>query len=399
MGRHEQDLEWHVVSVGELGAGMSGVVFNRYDERVRLGQIEPDVAQREVVTELDELARALKGWRPHKPSMFSYFSRETGVRPRGLYLHGGVGRGKTMLMDLFYEAVDFKPKRRSHFHAFMAEAHERIAVARKTVDGDPIPHVALEMAGDPGLLCFDELHVTDIADAMILGRFFKVVFQRGVVIVATSNAHPSDLYRNGLNRQLFLPFIDQLEDHLDVREIAAAKDFRLEKLSGRPLYFTPADGIARSEMDRHWLRLAGKSGGAGMEIQVKGRKIVVPQAAPEMGVARFSFADLCEKPLGAVDYLGLTQVFHTILIDGIPLLDSSRRDTARRFINLIDTLYDNRVCLIASAEGEPGDLYRQGAGSDLFERTASRLTEMRSEGYLASRRSAVGILSAPKMPA
>lgn len=369
---------------------MSGVVVDRYNDRVRLGQIEPDAAQRDAVDELDALATALKGWRPHKPSVFSYFSRETGVRPRGLYLHGGVGRGKTMLMDLFYEAVDFKPKRRSHFHAFMAEAHERIAVARKTIEGDPIPHVALEMAGDPGLLCFDELHVTDIADAMILGRFFKVVFERGVVIVATSNAHPSDLYRNGLNRQLFLPFIDQLEDHLDVREIAAAKDFRLDKLSGRPLYFTPADATARAEMDRHWLRLAGKAGGAGIEIQVKGRKIVVPQAARDMGVARFTFADLCEKPLGSVDYLGLTQVFHTILIDGIPMLDPSRRDTARRFINLIDTLYDNGVCLIASADGEPEDLYRQGAGSDLFERTASRLTEMRSEGYLASRRSAVG---------
>lgn len=367
---------------------MSGAVVQRYEERLRLGQLEPDAAQHAAVLELDRLAQALAGWRPAKPGLLSFLGRERGVRPRGLYLHGGVGRGKTMLMDLFYEAVEFKPKRRSHFHAFMAEAHERIAVARTKVDGDPIPLVALEMAGDPGLLCFDELHVTDIADAMILGRFFKVVFERGVVIVATSNAHPSELYRNGLNRQLFLPFIDLIEDNLDVREIKARKDFRLDKLAGHPLYFTPADAAATAELDRHWIRLAGSEAHGSTEIEVKGRRLLVPRAAPEMGIARFTFADLCEKPLSSVDYLGLTQVFHTILIDGIPRLDPGRRDTARRFINLIDTLYDSRVCLIASADAEPDDLYQRGEGADLFVRTASRLMEMRSEGYLADRRTA-----------
>ena len=206
-----QVAEWTIAGEKQSEV-MTGVVFQRYQERLRLGQIEPDAAQGEAVVALDRLASALAGWRPAKPGLFSFLGREKGVRPRGLYLHGGVGRGKTMLMDLFYEAVDFKPKRRSHFHAFMAEAHERIAIARTKVDGDPIPLVALEMAGDPGLLCFDELHVTDIADAMILGRFFKVVFERGVVIVATSNAHPSELYRHGLNRQLFLPFIDLIEE-------------------------------------------------------------------------------------------------------------------------------------------------------------------------------------------
>lgn len=365
---------------------MTGIVIDRYESSVKRGAIEADPAQRQAVGELDVLARNLGAWRPAKPGLFSFLGKERGVRPRGLYLHGGVGRGKTMLMDMFYDAVDFKPKRRSHFHAFMAEAHERIALARKTVDGDPIPHVALEMAGDPGLLCFDELHVTDIADAMILGRFFKVVFERGVVIVATSNAHPSNLYRNGLNRQLFLPFIDLIEDHLDIREIAAAKDFRLDKLSGRPLYFTPVDTAARAALDMHWVRLAGTEAKGGADLQVKGRTLHVPLAAPGMGVARFAFADLCEQPLGSADYLGLTQVFHTILIDGIPRLDPQRRDTARRFINLIDMLYDNRVCLIASAEAEPNELYIRGDGADLFERTASRLMEMRSEGYLATRR-------------
>ena len=364
---------------------MSGKVVERYEERLRAGLIEPDPAQREAVAALDRLATQLGGWRPAKPGLLSFLGRERGKRPRGLYLHGGVGRGKTMLMDLFYEAVEFKPKRRCHFHAFMAEAHERIAVARKTVDGDPIPLVALEMAGDPGLLCFDELHVTDIADAMILGRFFKVVFERGVVIVATSNAHPSELYRHGLNRQLFLPFIDLIEDNLDVREILSAKDFRLDKLAGRPLYFTPADALARTELDKHWVRLAGSVPHGGLDLEIKGRRLHVPLAAPEMGVARFAFSDLCERPLGAVDYLGLTQVFHTILVDGIPRLDPARRDTARRFINLIDTLYDSRVCLIASADAEPDELYLRGDGADLFTRTASRLMEMRSEGYLAGR--------------
>jgi cell division protein ZapE len=223
---------------------------------------------------------------------------------------------------------------------------------------------------------------------MILGRFFKVVFERGVVIVATSNAHPSELYRNGLNRQLFLPFIDLIEDHLDVLELQAAKDFRLHKLSGQPLYFTPADAAARSELDRHWARLAGSDAYESAEIEVKGRKLHVPRTAPGMGVARFAFTDLCENPLGSIDYLALAQAFHTILIDDIPRLSPSRRDVARRFINLIDTLYDSRVSLIASAEAEPDELYPSGDGADLFTRTASRLMEMRSEGYLASREAA-----------
>lgn len=367
---------------------MTALIVERYETAIREGRMEPDPAQREAVEALDRLAAALAGWRPARPGLLSFLGREKGKRPRGLYIHGAVGRGKTMLMDLFYESVDFKPKRRSHFHAFMAEAHERIAVARTKVDGDPIPLVALEMAGDPGLLCFDELHVTDIADAMILGRFFKVVFERGVVIVATSNAHPSGLYRNGLNRQLFLPFIDLIEDHLDILELQAAKDFRLEKLAGQPLYFTPADAAARAELDRHWVRLAGSESHESTEIAIKGRKLHVPRVAPGMGIARFAFADLCENPLGSLDYLALAQAFHTILIDGIPRLSPARRDVARRFINLIDTLYDSRVSLIASAEAEPDELYPSGDGADLFARTASRLMEMRSEGYLASRAAA-----------
>jgi cell division protein ZapE len=309
--------------------------------------------------------------------------RSKAPAPQGLYIHGSVGRGKTMLMDLFFDTVAFKPKHRAHFHEFMADAHDRIGAARKKVDGDPIPHVAADIAKSAGLLCFDELHVTDIADAMILGRLFKVLFARGVVVVATSNAAPEDLYKNGLNRQLFLPFIDLIEDHMAVLELKSAKDFRLDKLAGRPLYFAPNDARARAELDDHWQRLTGQHPNQPLALEVKGRKLHVPSAS--MGVARFSFADLCEKPLGSADYLQIAHHFHTVLMDDIPVLGPGRRNEARRFINLIDTLYDSRVCLIASAEAEPDSLYQKGDGADLFQRTASRLTEMRSEAYLVGR--------------
>lgn len=286
-----------------------------------------------------------------------------------------------MLMDLFFSVAAEPLKRRLHFHAFMAEAHDRIGEARKTVDGDPIPSVASGIAAKAQLLCFDELFVTDIADAMVLGRLFRGLFAQGVVVVTTSNARPDELYRNGLNRQLFLPFIDEIEDRLDVMELKSAQDFRLLKLSGQQLYFSPNDAAARAALDAHWLRLTGSAKGAPMQIDVKGRHLDVPQAA--MGAARFSFNDLCEKPLGSLDYLALTRNFHTVFIDDIPVLGPARRDVARRFITLIDNLYDNHVCLIASAEAPPDELYPAGPGSDHFVRTASRLTEMRSEAFLA----------------
>ncbi|MCB1519764.1 MAG: AFG1 family ATPase [Hyphomicrobiaceae bacterium] len=367
---------------------MTEGVLDRYKRRVAAGEFEVDEAQLEAATRFDVLARDLEAWRPPGKGLFSRWRRAPDAAPRGVYMHGGVGRGKTMLMDLFYETVRFEPKRRRHFHEFIQEAHERIAVARRTIDGDPIPHVALEMAGAPGLLCFDELHVTDIADAMILGRFFKIVFERRVVIVATSNAMPDELYRDGLNRQLFLPFIDLIEDNLDVVELKSAKDFRLEKLAGRPLYFTPVDASARAELDGHWERLTGSRAAEPVDIEVKGRMLHVPASAH--GVARFTFADLCEKPLGAADYLAIAHAFHTVLIDAIPVLNRDRRDHARRFINLIDTLYDNGVCLIASAEAEPDSLYLRGDGADLFTRTASRLTEMRRDSFVARRADRIG---------
>ncbi len=362
---------------------MSAGVRGRYEAMAAAGEIEPDPMQRATADRLDGLAGALASWSPGGRGLFAKFQRKTEAGPRGLYIHGGVGRGKTMLMDLFYEQVRFAPKRRSHFHEFMAEVHERIAAARKSHEGDPIPKVAAEMVGAPGLLCFDELHVTDIADAMILGRFFKVVFERQAVLVATSNAMPHELYKHGLNRQLFLPFIDLIEDNMDVIELASAKDYRLDKMAGQPLYFAPADGAARGAMDAHWQRLTGHHPVEPTVLEVKGRKLAVPAAAA--GVARFAFEDLCERALGPVDYLAIAHAFHTVLIDGIPVMTPARRDHARRFISLIDTFYDNGVCIVVSADAQPDDLYLKGDGVDLFARTASRLIEMRSETYVAHR--------------
>jgi cell division protein ZapE len=288
-----------------------------------------------------------------------------------------------MLMDLFFEAVRFEPKRRVHFHEFMAEVHERIGAARKSVPGDPIPEVARALAGEAQLLCFDELHVTDIADAMILGRLFRGLFDEDVVVVATSNVPPDELYKNGLNRALFLPFIELIGERMELEELLAAKDFRLDKLVGKPLYFMPADGHARAHMNQLWKELTGNHPGAPMDVDVKGRKVHVPAAS--MGVARFGFAELCEKPLGANDYVHIAHAFHTVMIDAIPVLRPAQREVARRFVNLIDALYDNRVCLIASADAEPQELYPDGDIHFLFERTASRLIEMRSESYLTGR--------------
>jgi cell division protein ZapE len=353
--------------------------------RITAGEIDRDPAQIDAAARLNTLATAMNTWRPGRGWSLTGLFRSRDEPPRGLYIHGQVGRGKTMLMDLFFESVAFEPKRRIHFHEFMAEIHERIGEARKTVNGDPIPHVAEQVAAGCGLLCFDELHVTDIADAMILGRLFTGLFARRVVMVATSNSHPRDLYRNGLNRELFLPFIDLIERHMDVLELDAAKDFRLDKLSGRPLYFTPLSDISHRELRAAFARLTGVARGSPMDLNVKSRILRVLESA--RGVAYFTFADLCEAPLGTLDFLHIAHAFHTIIIEGIPQLRPEMRSVTRRFVNLIDTLYDAHVGLIASAAAEPDQLY---TGNDvLFERTVSRLTEMRGEAYLARRNTRV----------
>lgn len=357
-------------------------VITNYRALVAGGVLERDPAQASVAARLDAFAKVLETWRPRGGSLGRWLGRATPA-PKGRYIFGPVGRGKTMLMDLFFEAVRFQPKRRLHFHEFMAEVHDRIGAARQKMPGDPIPQVTQAIAAETRLLCFDELHVTDIADAMILGRVFKGLFAQQVVIVATSNVPPRQLYWNCLNRDLFLPFIDMLEKNLEIDELLAQKDFRLDKLTGQPLYFVPADAEARARMDRLWAELTGNHPAAPMQLDVKGRALRIPKAS--MGVARFTFAELCERPLGSLDYLHIAHTFHVVFIDAIPVLSRSRTDAARRFVNLIDTLYDNRVCLVASAAAEPADLFAAVEAGLLADRTVSRLMEMRSASYLGGR--------------
>jgi cell division protein ZapE len=364
---------------------MAQSIAAHYEARTRRDGFQCDAAQAEVAACLDDLASRLADWRLPQRGLFGILRRRSGGEaPRGIYVHGQVGRGKTMLMDMFFEHVAFRPKRRIHFHEFMSEVHERIAAARKSVPGDPIPTVARDIAQESRLLCFDELHVTDIADAMILGRLFEGMFEEGIVVVATSNAMPDELYKDGLNRNLFVPFIRMIEERMTVVELDSAEDYRLQKLAGRPLYFTPADKAARREMDKIFKDLTGVENAPPTELEVKGRRVPVPQAAH--GVARFAFEELCARPLGAADYLAIARQFHTVIIDGIPALSPAKRNEARRFVNLIDTLYDQRVGVIVSAETDVDGIYKEGDGAFFFERTRSRLIEMRSEDYLAKRK-------------
>ena len=356
--------------------------LKRYRAMVEAGEIAPDPAQELAAEKLQLLANRLAGYKaPARTDFFSYFTKRRGEVPEGLYLFGGVGRGKTMLMDVFFETVPFEPKARRHFHEFMADVHELIAAQRKTQAGDPVGAVAAAIAGQARLLCFDELHVTDIADAMILGRLFAGLFDAHVVVVSTSNARPGELYRGGLNRPLFEPFVALIEDRMEVLELEVERDYRLDKLQGAKLYFSPDGAKAQKAMRSVWRRLTGRDQGERATLHHKGRAIAVPEAA--MGVAWFSFADLCESPLGAGDYLHIARAYHTVLLSGIPVMGPDERNAARRFVTLIDTLYDNGVRLVASAAAEPQRLYREGDGADLFERTASRLVEMRSAAYLA----------------
>jgi cell division protein ZapE len=364
---------------------MDQELLERYRWMVREGQIAADPAQALAVEKLQILANRLARYAPPaKTDIFSFFTRKRGEVPRGLYIFGRVGRGKTMLMDLFFESVPFEKKRRVHFHEFMAEVHELIAVARKEQEGDLVPVVAERIARSAPLLCFDEFHVTDIADAMILGRLFAGFFEHGAVIVATSNAAPQDLYKGGLNRNLFQPFIALIEEKMEVLALESAKDYRLDRLLGEPLYFSPLDEAAKAGIREAFHKLTGVAQGHSQELHVKGRTLIVPEAA--QGVALFTFAELCGKPLGANDYLAIARNFHTVIIEAVPVLNRARRDEARRFNTLIDTLYDQGTGLIASAEAEPDALYTEGDGVELFQRTASRLMEMRSESYLMTAR-------------
>jgi cell division protein ZapE len=362
-----------------------------YKALIASGAIEADPAQSRAAEAFAALEERLSGYKPIKKQglLGRLFADKDEPPPRGLYVHGEVGRGKTMLMDLFFQQSQVSHKRRAHFHEFMAEVHERIYAYRQNIargeiaDADVMALTAHAIFDEAWLLCFDEFHVTDIADAMILGRLFARLFELGTVVVATSNVAPEDLYKGGLNRALFLPFIDEITDHMDVMRLDARTDFRLEKLQGTKMWLVPADAEAEFALNRAWGRLTGRAPCKPRDIAIKGRKLHVPCSAH--GVARFSFADICEKPLAASDYLRLAHDYHTILIDRIPVMDYGDRNAAKRFISLIDTLYDNGVKLMASAAADPVSLYlaTEGVEASEFKRTSSRLIEMSSESYLA----------------
>ena len=364
----------------------------RYAALIAAGKIEADPGQAMLAAQMTALAHRLDQRRlARKSSSLGWLfgtRQQAGPPLKGLYVHGEVGRGKTMLMDLFFATSVVKRKRRVHFHEFMADVHERVHAYRQDIkngalpEQDPIQRAAAAIAEETWLLCFDEFHVTDIADAMILGRLFTRLFELGIVVVATSNLAPGELYKDGLNRALFLPFIALLQRQCEVVRLDARIDFRLEKLTGVPTWHVPADASADAALDGAWRRLAGGLAGAPLELVVKGHIVRVPQAA--MGVARFSFDDLCAQPLAAADYLKIAHEFHTIVFDRIPIMDRARRNEAKRFIILIDTLYDHAVKLLASAQAQPDRLYRGSEGYEAqeFRRTASRLIEMRSQSYL-----------------
>ena len=386
---------------------MPDPVKRAYLALAEAGHLEPDSEQIRLADCLDALLVELcdRRLKTKKSTLGWVLSRGAKPEPvKGLYIWGAVGRGKTMLMDQFHAAAPNERKLRTHFHEFMADVHDRIhrfrqALKAGAVKGDdPIVPVAADIAAETSLLSFDEFFVTDIADAMILGRLFESLFQHGVTIVATSNVPPDELYKNGLNRSLFLPFVALLKDRMDVFHLDAPKDFRLEALTSQPLYIVPGGLKADDILDGHFCRLTGVRKGELAEIAHKGRLISVPEQA--RGVARFSFDGLCRRPLGAADYLKIARAYHTIILSDIPIMDDSQRNEARRFINLIDTLYDNRTKLVVSADAEPDRLWRGKDGHEnlAFARTASRLIEMRSDAFLSAERGtkkAAGKAAAP----
>jgi cell division protein ZapE len=357
------------------------------------GELKADAAQLAVAEQLDRILTDLKIRKPAKKTsaLGWMFAKKAGPAPsvKGLYVHGSVGRGKTMLMDMFYQVAPVEKKRRCHFHEFMADVHNRVDAHRQklkngeTKQADPIPPVAAQLLAEAELLCFDEFTVTDIADAMILARLFTELFAHGCTLVTTSNVVPDNLYKDGLNRSLFLPFVDMLKTHVHVVSLDSPTDYRMEKIKSLPVYVTPLGEASDRAMDMAWAELTAGSVAEPTEIMMKGRSIPVPRAAGR--VARFSFAELCEKPLGASDFLAIAERFDTVVIDHIPLLDADKRNETKRFIILIDAFYDQTVRVFASAAAMPEELLitRRGTEGFEFDRTASRLFEMRSADYLA----------------
>lgn len=351
---------------------------------IAAGELEEDPAQIEAAKKLDALLGRLST-RP-EPNFIGRIFGKTPEPVTGLYLWGGVGRGKSMLMDWFFEEAPVAAKQRVHFHAFMLDVHARINARRQSEDndGDPIAPVAKQIAKEAELLCFDEFHVTDITDAMILSRLFDALWAEGVIVVATSNRPPRDLYENGLNRALFEPFIERMPKHLIIHEFAGETDHRLRQLEAAPVYYSPLGEEADKGIEAAWQRLIGGASPRETVLSVQGRDLVLKQTAA--GTARAGFARLCDNTLGAADYLRLAHAFQTLILENVPQMGPDSRNEAKRFVTLIDALYETRTKLIMSAEVEPKDLYQDGDGAFEFERTVSRLMEMRSHDYLAERR-------------
>ena len=353
--------------------------------RRRSGEVRADSAQDLAAEKLQSLHKALAGYEPEADGWAAGWAARFGLgrhrpdAPMGLYLYGPVGRGKSMLMDLFFDSVAVEGKRRVHFHGFMLEVQGRLAALRKKGGKqDPLNDVAAEIAAETWLLCFDEFQVWDIADAMILGRLFEGLFARGMVVVATSNTAPVRLYEDGLQRQQFVPFIDLLMTKLDVLDLGVGADYRHGRMTGQRVYFTPADGVARAALDKIFDDLTGGRSGR-CELAVQGRMVTVP--AHGGGAARFSFDELCRAPLSAADYLAIAGQFHTVVIDDIAILTADERNEAKRLVMLIDALYEHKVKLVCSAQAEPAALVATGKGAKEFERAASRLIEMQADDY------------------
>ena len=362
--------------------------------RIEAGDLFEDDAQIGAAEALDDLLARIEAQPVRKKSLFS----RDYVAPKGLYMWGGVGRGKSMLMDWFCDAAPMDDKKRVHFHEFMMKTHASInawrkmdSIARKRSDfyvrgagDDPIAPVAKQIASEAALLCFDEFHVTDITDAMILSRLFEALWSRGVIVVATSNRPPIDLYKNGLNRPLFEPFIEMMPQHLIIHEFAGKTDHRLRQLTAAPVYYSPLGPEADAGIEAAWKRLIGGAEPHPTTLTVQGRELLLRRTAA--GTARASFTRLCADTLGPADYLRLSHAFQTLILENVPQMGPEKRNEAKRFVTLIDALYETRTKLVMSAAVEPSELYKDGTGAFEFERTASRLIEMRSESYLAERR-------------
>lgn len=358
-----------------------------YRERIEGDRILSDPAQRRAVERLQLLFRELHGYRrAARRGLLARFGLGGGgsVSPRGIYLWGPVGRGKSMLMDLFFASAPIEAKRRVHFHAFLLEVHDRIERERRASSRQPIARVAADLAGEAALLCFDEFQVNDIADAMILERLFRALLAAGTVVVATSNRPPERLYENGLQRDRFLPFIALLRQRLDIVELDAGRDYRLSRLAGERLYFTPLNDAAHRGLEAVFGELSDGATVAPQSLMVKKRLLHVPRAA--RNVAWFQFHELCGAPLAAADYLAIADRYAAVILEGIPRLDPRRRNEAARFHILIDTLYEGRTLFAASAEVPPDQIYVAGDGAFEFRRTVSRLYEMQSQEYIANRR-------------